>query len=75
MERKSATLPDILRWRAEHSPEKEVFTFLLDGETKKAHMTYADLDREARGIAALLQDHVTGGERVLLLYIPALRRA
>ncbi len=35
-------------------------------------MTYADLDREARRIAALLQGRTAVGERVLLLYPPGL---
>ena len=66
------TLVDILRWRAQHSPEREAYTFLLDGETKKVQMTYADLDLQARRIAALIQDCTAMGERVLLLYPPGL---
>ena len=66
------TLVDILHWRAQHSPQIEAYTFLLDGRTKQVQMTYADLDRQARCIAALLQDRVTPGERVLLLYPPGL---
>ena len=66
------TLVDILRWRAQHSPQREAYTFLLDGETKRVQMTYADLDHQARRIAALLQDRVSMGERVLLLYQPGL---
>src|SRR5947199_4462674 len=65
---KLATLPDILRWRAQHAPLREAYTFLLDGETKKAQMTYAELDKQARCIAALLHKHIAPGERVLLLY-------
>jgi amino acid adenylation domain-containing protein len=72
------TLVDILRWRAQHSPQREAYTFLLDttngylGETKQVQMTYADLDHQARCIAELLQDRVAPGERVLLLYPPSL---
>src|SRR5579864_8096847 len=66
------TLVDILRWRAQHEPEREAYTFLLDGEAKQVQMTYADLDRQARCIAALLQDRVAPGERALLLYPPGL---
>src|SRR5947207_680456 len=62
------TMPDILRWRALHEPLREAYTFLLDGEAKKVQMTYADLDYQARRIAALLQSRTTVGERVLLLY-------
>src|SRR5436305_9258649 len=66
------TLVDILRWRAQHSPQREAYTFLLNGETKPTQMTYADLDHQARCIARLLQDRVAPGERVLLLYPPGL---
>jgi natural product biosynthesis luciferase-like monooxygenase protein len=66
------TLVDILRLRAQHSPQREAYTFLPNGEMKQVQMTYADLDREARRIAALLQDRVAPGERVLLLYPPGL---
>src|SRR5919205_2192134 len=68
-----ATLVDILRWRAQHSPQREAYTFLLNGEAKQTQLTYADLDLQARCIAALLQDHhVAPGERALLLYPPSL---
>src|SRR5215472_10446358 len=66
------TLVDILRRRAQDKPEREAYTFLLDGETKQAQMTYAELDHQARCIAAQLQDRMVVGERVLLLYPPGL---
>jgi natural product biosynthesis luciferase-like monooxygenase protein/amino acid adenylation domain-containing protein len=66
------TLVDILRWRAQHEPQRVAYTFLLDGETKQVQMTYADLDHQARRIAALLQERFVPGERVLLLYPPGL---
>src|SRR5437762_7473097 len=69
---KLLTMAHILRWRAQHLPLREAYTFLLDGETKKVQMTYAELDLQARRIAALLQDHVAPGERALLLYPPSL---
>src|SRR5437667_3187293 len=69
---KPSTLADILRWRAQHEPHREAYTFLLDGEAKQVQMTYADLDQEARRIAALLQNHLVPGERALLLYPPGL---
>src|SRR5579864_2200143 len=68
----ASTIPAMLRWRAWHDPLREAYTFLLDGEAKKVHMTYADLDQEARRIAALLQDCTPVGGRVLLLYPPGL---
>jgi amino acid adenylation domain-containing protein/non-ribosomal peptide synthase protein (TIGR01720 family) len=46
---------------------------LRDGETDEVHITYAELDWQARAIGALLQSaDVVAGERVLLLYPPGL---
>jgi natural product biosynthesis luciferase-like monooxygenase protein len=66
------TLIELLRWRALHQPEFVSYTFLEDGESKEAHLTYRDLDRQARAIGTLLQNLVAKGERVLLLYPPGL---
>ncbi|NOX38147.1 MAG: amino acid adenylation domain-containing protein [Calditrichaeota bacterium] len=63
---------DILRWRGEHQADKLAFTFLEDGDKKEVRITYGELDRKARAIAATLQKHNLKGERVLLLYPPGL---
>jgi acyl-CoA synthetase (AMP-forming)/AMP-acid ligase II len=44
------------------------YTYLVDGETTEAGLTYEELDRRARAIAAALQLAGASGERVLLLY-------
>ncbi|MGH8531268.1 MAG: AMP-binding protein, partial [Gammaproteobacteria bacterium] len=62
------TLVELLRWRALHQPDRHAYTFVLDGESKEARLTYAELDRQARAIAARLQARGTQRERVLLLY-------
>ena len=67
-----STLVEILRRRVIHQPDRLAYTFLLDGETEEAHLTYADLDRKARAIGARLQSLGARGERVLLLYPPGL---
>ena len=67
-----STLVEILRWRALHQPDRLVYTFLPDGETEELHLTYADLDRRARAIAAMLQGLGAYGERALLVYPPGL---
>jgi len=70
---RGATLVDLLRSRAERQGEDSAYTFLLDGETAEAHLTYAALDRRARGLAATLAREGVGvGDRVLLLYPPGL---
>lgn len=63
-----STFVELLRWRALHHPQKIASTFLLDGETQAVHMTYAELDEQARRTAVLLQERLVPGDRVLLLY-------
>src|SRR5436190_14006473 len=61
------TLIEVLRWRAQEQPDREAFTFLLDGETQEVSLTYAELDLRARAIAAQLQSLTEPGDRALLL--------
>jgi acyl-CoA synthetase (AMP-forming)/AMP-acid ligase II/acyl carrier protein len=68
----ATTLAHLLRWRAQHQPDRSAYTFLLDGETEEACLTYSELDRQARSIAAMLQKLDAAGKRVLLLYPPGL---
>ena len=69
---KFSTLVDLLRYRALHQPGQLAFTFLQDGETASISLTYQELDRQARAIAAELQSLGVSGERALLLYPPGL---
>ncbi|QDF05951.1 fatty acyl-AMP ligase [Myxococcus xanthus] len=66
------TLTDLLRWRASNQSEARAYTFLQDGEGQETTWTYGELDRQARAIAAALQEHKGAGERALLLYPPGL---
>lgn len=66
------TLVDLLRRRAIEQPDRLAYTFLADGAGDEARLTYFELDRGARSIAALLQSLGGIGERVLLLYPPGL---
>ncbi|WP_164014718.1 non-ribosomal peptide synthetase [Pyxidicoccus trucidator] len=66
------TLLELLRVRAERQPEQRGFTFLVDGEEEEAHLSYGELDRKARAIAAALQARGARGQRALLLYPPGL---
>src|SRR5215207_1611230 len=63
-----STLVGLLRLRAEGQPTRAAYTFLSDGEVEEACLTYAELDRRARSIAASLQMMGARGERVLLVY-------
>lgn len=66
------TLIELLRRRALDAPDQRAYTFLLDGEREERHLTYGELDRQARSIAALLQSRCNEGARALLLYPPGL---
>lgn len=67
-----STLVELLRRRALYQPDRRAYTFLVDGETEEAHLTYEELDRQARTIGALLQSVGAAGGRALLLYPPGL---
>ena len=62
------TLVDLLHRRAVGQSDRRAFTFLVDGETEEAHVTYGELDRQARAVAARLQALGLAGERALLVY-------
>lgn len=47
--------------------DKPAVHFLLDGEAQRLTLTYAELDRRARELAAQLSRHAGVGERALLL--------
>ncbi|HFC11943.1 MAG TPA: amino acid adenylation domain-containing protein [Anaerolineae bacterium] len=66
------TLVEMLRQRAEAQGDQRIYTYLRDGETDEKHINYAELDRQARLIAARLQQIGGVGERALLIYPPGL---
>jgi 8-amino-7-oxononanoate synthase len=57
-----------LREHAAERPRDTAFVHLGDGDTAQASMTYAQLDRRARAIAANLQDMRLAGQNVVLAY-------
>jgi len=62
----------MLSRRAEENPDQTAFIHLLDGQSKQAVLTYAQLEQRARAIAAHLQNMGITGQRVLLVYPPGL---
>ena len=62
------TLVELARMRASLQPDRKVYTLLIDGEEEGPCLTFAQLDQQARSIAAMLQQHKGQGERALLLY-------
>ena len=63
-----STLVDLLERRARLQGPRTAYIFLADGETEESPITYAELDRQARAIAAWLQSHDLEGQRALLLF-------
>ncbi len=63
-----ATLIEALRRRALQRPEHRVYSYLIDGEAEGDHLTFGELDRQARTIGGLLQSYGAGGARALLIY-------
>jgi acyl-CoA synthetase (AMP-forming)/AMP-acid ligase II len=68
----TATLVDLLRWRAAQQPAMPAYAFLADDGGPAEQLTFAALDQLARAIAAALRERCAPGERALLLYPPGL---
>ncbi len=62
------SLVTLLELRAELQAHKTAYTFLLDGEQQSVSITYSELDKQARTLAATLQALGLQGERAVLLY-------
>ncbi|MBT2440934.1 amino acid adenylation domain-containing protein [Streptomyces sp. ISL-36] len=65
---RGGTFVDILRDRADGTPDRTAFEFLTD--SGELVLSYADIDRRARAVAAALSGRGLTGERALLLYPP-----
>jgi len=68
------TFGDLLQHRAAEEPQRRAFRFLdyATLERPALTITYAELDRQARTVAALLQQYGRPGARALLSYPPGL---
>jgi len=62
----------VLRRHADERPRQAACVHLVDGEAEQAKLSYSQLDRRARAVAARLQDMGFAGQRVLLVYPPGL---
>jgi len=67
-----STFIDVLHYRALQQPDQVAYTFLLDGETETAQLTYQELHQQVQTLATYLQSVALPGERALLLYPPGL---
>jgi acyl-CoA synthetase (AMP-forming)/AMP-acid ligase II/acyl carrier protein len=60
---------ELLRHQATANADAVAFTYLRDGERDEVSWTFAELDRQARRVAAALQSRgVKRGQRILLLH-------
>ena len=66
------TLVELLGRRARQQPEGLAYSFLTGEGDGEISLTYRELDRQARSIAARLHERGAGGGRALLLYPPGL---
>ncbi|HLO48315.1 MAG TPA: AMP-binding protein [Kamptonema sp.] len=72
MTKRITNFVDLLCWQAEEKPNQRTYTFLEDGETESATLTYTELHRQAQIIAFRLGETAKPGDRILLLYPPSL---
>ena len=63
-----SSVVQLLSDRSSQQAHVNAFTFLEDGESQETTVTYRELDRRSRQIAAQLQTLDLEGERALLLY-------
>jgi acyl-CoA synthetase (AMP-forming)/AMP-acid ligase II/acyl carrier protein len=61
-------LVELLQARSRQQPQQRAYTFLENGTTPTAHLTYKQLDQQAQNIAAYLQTVAIPGDRALLVY-------
>jgi acyl-CoA synthetase (AMP-forming)/AMP-acid ligase II len=66
------TFVDILFMHAEACPDNRAYTFLRNGEEEEAFLTFSQLNKQARAIAAHLQSLDMAGKPVLLSFPPGL---
>ncbi len=66
------SVTELIRNRSETSGATRAYTFLQNGETEAAQLSYADVDLGSRIVAAALQEIASIGDRVLLMYSPGL---
>ncbi|MGH8694812.1 MAG: AMP-binding protein, partial [Burkholderiales bacterium] len=66
------SIVEMFRACAEAKRDGRGYVFLENGETEASVLTYGELDRQSRAIAATLQHSVAPGARALLMYPPGL---
>lgn len=62
------TLVHTIQQHAAASPDRRLYTFLADGESESASLTYGELAAAARAAAAALRECADAGDRAMLLF-------
>ena len=68
MARSFETLVGLVETRAEENSDETAYVHLDQGEEPRASLTYAELERRAKSLAAYLQGKAAPGDRVLLVF-------
>lgn len=63
---------DRLEQRAREHPDRLLYRYLIDGETRAETLTYGDFFKEVQTLAQKLHSQTKPGQTVLLLYLPGL---
>ncbi|MFX3681339.1 MAG: SDR family NAD(P)-dependent oxidoreductase [bacterium] len=66
------TISGLLQHRADTTPDRVAYTYLADGETESARLSYRELEQGASAIAQELLKRTAPGDRALLLFTPGL---
>jgi acyl-CoA synthetase (AMP-forming)/AMP-acid ligase II len=66
----ATTFAEVLERQAEQQPDRVAYRFESDDGERTVAVTYAELDVEARAIAAAIRAEAPAGARALLLYPP-----
>ncbi|PYP88918.1 MAG: non-ribosomal peptide synthetase [Candidatus Angelobacter sp. Gp1-AA117] len=68
----ASNLVELLRGRAAEQPERNIYTFLAEDTDPETDLSFGELDRRARAVAAWLQEAGATDGRVLLLFTAGL---
>ena len=63
---------ELLERRAHEAPDAIAYTFLEEGETDGARLTWGDLERRTRSMASAIAGHARPGARALIVCPPGL---
>ncbi len=70
--RELPSIVEMVGWRMLKHPDRTAFVYLPDGEREGAKMSFREVEAATRAAAAVLQQHGSKGDRVLLVYAPDL---